>query len=246
MKTPAILATAAISILSISSLASCSNIITIKSKADDVTRTINVSGQFNAIETNDITDVKYTEGPLSITLSAPEEIIGKIEVKLVDGTLVVDMEDGSHKLNGNYHAELTVSAPGVTYFRTNGTGDFDLANINGKEIVFESNGTGDFEAHSLNCTTFKLNTRGTGDAVIKYVQADDMDVYTSGTGDIEITEIKVNNLVASSSGTGDIDFSRGYAAKAKLTNSSTGDINMHNVQIGSAQQSNTGTGDINL
>lgn len=229
-----------------SSLTSCGNIITIQSKADDVKRTINVSGQFNAIETNDITDVKYTDGPLSITLSAPEEIIGLIDVKLVNGTLVVDMEDDSHKLNGNYHAELTVSAPGVTNFRTNGTGDFDLSNINGKEIVFESNGTGDFEAHSLNCTTFKLNTRGTGDAVIKYIQAEDMEVFTSGTGDIEITEIKVNNLVASASGTGDIDFSRGSAVKAMLTNSSTGDINMRNVEIGSVQQSNSGVGDINL
>jgi hypothetical protein len=246
MKTSAILASAAISILALSSMSSCGKIITVKSKADDVKRTINVKGQFSAIRTNDITDVKYTDGPLSITLSAPDEIIDLIHVTVQDGTLVVDMDESDRRFNGNFHSELTVSAPGVTSFCTNGTGDFDLDNINGNVIIFESNGTGDFEAHSLNCTTFKLSTNGTGDAVIKHVQAEDMDLYSAGTGDIEITEIKVNKLVASTYGTGDIDFNRGSAQTAKLTNCSTGDINMRNVKIGSVEQYNSGAGDINL
>lgn len=242
MKKSVILTAVALSAIALSS---CGKIITIKSKKDNVVHKLNITGTFDAIETNGITDVKYIDGPLSVVLSAPEEIIDDISVELKDGRLVVGMKRELH-LNGRYNILLTVSAPGVSKFYSYGTGDFEIDNLKGKDIVIETCGTGDFDAVSVECSVFTLKSTGTGDAGIKTLSADFADLGTSGTGGFEIGAIKAGKLKVTTSGTGDVEIKSGWAGKAELCNSSTGDIDLRGVSLESVDRDDNGIGDIKL
>lgn len=244
MKASAILAASA-AIIASAALNSCGKIITVKSKDENVERKLVVSGNFSAIESNDITDVTYTDGPLAITLSAPEELIDKIDVKVKNGVLTIDMRD-SEKVKGNYHTHLSVSAPGVTRFYSNGIGDFDILKVSGDDILFESNGIGDFEANSLECSSLTVTSNGIGDAEIKSITAAKVNLSSYGTGDIKIDRIKTGTMTVMTCGTGDIRITAGNVENAELTNSSTGDIDLIDVTVGKVNQSNSGTGDINI
>ena len=227
------------------SLSSCGKIITIKSDKDNIEHKLDVRGSFDAIESKGVTDVKYVDGPLSVVLSAPEEIIDEISVEVKDGSLVVGMKHEG-PLNGRFHSCLTVSAPGVTKFYSYGTGDFEMANLTGKDIVFETYGTGDFEAVSVKCADFKLISAGTGDADIRTLSADFADMSTSGTGDFEIGTIQAGRLKITAGGTGDVEIKSGRVNQADLFNSSTGDIDLRGVSIGNVNRNKNGVGDIEL
>lgn len=224
---------------------SCGKIITIKTNKDNIERKLDIKANFSAIETNDFTDVKYTVGPLGVSLSAPAEIIDYISVEVKGDRLVVDMKNRVN-LKGRYYSLLTVSAPAVSRFYSNGTGDFDISDLSVSDIVFESNGTGDFDVASVNCTNFTLTSNGTGDASVKSLTADYVDMRTSGTGDIEIGTLQAVKIKAVTNGTGDIEIYQGQADHADLLDSSTGDIVMRGVKLGSVTKENSGTGDIEL
>lgn len=244
MKTSAILVASA-TLMALPTFCSCGKIITVRSKSDNVERKIDVSGQFTAIESNDRTDVSYVDGPIGITLSAPEELIDRVDVKVKNGVLVISNKT-HYTVNGNYNTHLTVSAPGVKRFYSNGTGDFDIQKVSGGDIIFETKGTGDFKAKELDCSSLTVTGNGTGDVEIESVSAAEVRLSLYGTGDIEIDRIKAGKLAAKTNGTGDIQIGDGNVDYAELTNFSTGDINMAHVTVGNVKQSNVGTGDINI
>lgn len=215
------------------STATCSCIrISKKDYGPETTKTITVSENFTGIESYAMTDVEFTQGPLSITLTAPEKIIDKIEVKVEDGILKVGYKEPSEIININdlNPSKLVVSAPSVGSFISTGTGDFTIKGIDVKEIFISSTGTGDIDLKTARCTKITASSYGTGDIDINYLSCLIADFNTSGTGDIGVKRISADKVSGQTSGTGDITIS-GECKETSFNASGTGDINHKGLEI---------------
>lgn len=216
------------------SMAGCIRVGESKSKdyGEKVSKTINVTEDFNSIESTGLTDIEFAQGPLSLTLEAPEKLIDKIDIEVKGGVLKVGERKGFevHNLSNFQNVKLIVSAPSVGTFITSGTGDIDLKRLNVKEISIVSNGTGDVELQTARCTKFSAMSHGTGDIEIKHLSCVVAECSTSGTGDITFERLVADRLSGTTSGVGDITVS-GECKEANLTSSGTGDINRRGLEI---------------
>lgn len=194
-----------------------------------VSKTITLNGDFEKIESLGITDIEFTQGPLSVTLTAPEKKIGEIKITVENGVLKVDNTQKSG-INGMYKSLLTISAPSVSSFSTTGTGDIMINGLDEKEIFLSTTGTGDIELKTGKCTKFDANTSGTGDIEVSYLTCVIAECNSSGTGDITLKRLVADKVSGSTSGTGDITLS-GECKEANLHHSGMGDINDRGLEI---------------
>ncbi|MDE7179823.1 MAG: DUF2807 domain-containing protein [Muribaculaceae bacterium] len=201
-----------------------------------VTTPVEVTDSFFSIDTYTTTDIEYVNGPVSVTLTAPEKIIGKIEVKVENGTLKVGIPDKEDNRNlGMIKSTLVVSAPGVNKFISTGTGDIDIKGAESKEIVLNTTGTGDIDVSRANCVKFTANTSGTGDIEAEYVNCTIAELNTSGTGDIEIKRISAEKISGMSSGTGDIEV-KGECDQVNISKSGIGSVNTRGLEIRTTEE----------
>lgn len=239
----------AVVIISAATLTSCiPGVVKVTSNKNNIDRKINIDTPFTAILSEGETDVIYKDGPLSISLNAPENKIDDILVKVSDGTLIVTVKENrkNHNFNGRYHSTLTVSAPGVSDFRSTGTGDFDISDLDVPVATFITEGTGDFEAETVKCDKFILNSRGTGDADFRSVNAEYVTLRSDGTGDLDIKTIVCSEADITSNGTGNVTLNDGNIKSGTLTNNGVGDIEIRNVKFGNVSVLKYGTGDISI
>lgn len=216
-------------LLAVATLATGCVRITKKDLGESVTRQLTVDAEFTEIETVSSTDVEYRQGPLGITLTAPEKRIDKIEVKVKDGVLKVSIP-GPNNEEDSFPSKLVVSAPAVSKFTTTGTGDFKIDNIDTREIWLVTNGTGDINLKSAKCTKINAITTGTGDITAKYLSCLVAEFTTHGTGDIDVSRISADNISAKTTGTGDITLS-GECRNTNFSSEGVGDINHRGLEI---------------
>lgn len=213
--------------LAMMGLLSCGKIVKVYTPADDVTRQINVDGEFNGIVTDGIADVEYTDdnegGAPSITLEASPDLAQTTKIYVKNGKLIVTQSEHSRNFNGGGHATVKVSCPGVKSFKTEGIGDIKIIKLNTSDITLQTDGTGDIDCESLTCNTIKAITDGTGDIEIKNLNCTDAELTTNGVADIEVKNINAENIKAISYGTGDITLAGRYNSLTSTSNG-TGDI----------------------
>ncbi|MBD5347815.1 MAG: hypothetical protein HDR84_01015 [Bacteroides sp.] len=200
---------------------------------DPVTRVVNVTDTFNAIETFATTDVTYTQGPLKVTLTAPEKKISDIIVKVENGTLKVGLKDengNGNFINGYMYSKLTVSAPNVQTFTSTGTGDIEIKGLNTKDITLQTYGTGDINLTTGKCTKLVATSTGTGDIDIEYLSCVIGDFNTNGTGDVKVKRLVADKISGVTTGTGDIIVS-GECKEANLSSTGVGDVKDKGLEI---------------
>ena len=265
----------AILILSIAILMEGCTFALASSKADKITpsrnyisKAFDING-FTAIRSNSIIDVEYTQstGYSKIEVTAPENLMQYVSISKSGSTLNIDCEKFStNNFSGNFHITAKVTAPAVTGFTLNGTGDIKFMNaLNTKnDITITSNGTGDVEGPTVICSRLSASSNGTGDIDISSVEskyahlslvgtgdidiislrASDAKIRLLGTGDIELKTLSTTSLDASLSGTGDIDINGGTAVNASLNLTGTGDINAKKLKVENATVNNLSVGDV--
>ncbi len=225
---------------------------------------------FSSIVSNSIIDVEFTQstGYVKVEVSAPENLMQFVKVSLgKGGVLTFDCERFSTKnFSGKFKITAKVTAPSVTMFSTNGTGDIKMLNALNlkKDIKLVTNGTGDISGPTIICNKLEGSSNGTGDIGFTSVTCQSMviiscgtgdinfnTVLTSaavfgiqGTGDIDIKSFSGTSLSAELSGTGDIDIKGGSSASAKFVLTGTGDISAKNLKVGDLSVVNHSTGDI--
>ena len=217
-----------ISILFLSVLSSCG--VKIYTKKDNVSRRLEVKGNFTAIETRGMTDVIYQPGSPSIVLKAPKDFLSNINVYIENGTLII--ENRENKNLSYVGSSITVTWDSVSKFTTLGTGDIDIKNLNTNDLTLYTYGTGDIECKESKCTRLYAETGGTGDIEIKDMNCESAKLITEGTGDIEVVGIKASGLInACTLGTGDIEIIGTCGALSK-DKSGTGSININRLKVG--------------
>lgn len=213
-------------------MTSCGNVIKVHTSEDYVTREIEVTEKFSAIEACNTTDIEYSDGPAKIILSAPDNLINRIEVFVKDGVLfITEPEDTRKVFNGMMRSKLTVSYPGVYNFGTSGTGDINIDTVKADSLYLNTYGTGDIKGQRLSCNILKATSCGTGDIEVKELNCREAFLNTDGTGDIDVYNINANAVTANTGGTGDVTLT-GKCRTFEYSVNGSGDINAKRLKVG--------------
>lgn len=192
-----------------------------------VTKEFNVNGDIRQINSPNICDVEYHQGDKqSVVLKCNKALVDHMEVTLRGGVLTIALKEGYDAKNS--YSVLRVTAPHVSEFVSEGTGDFEIFDITGPSLSIQSYGTGDFDIRTFTGDTFSATTNGTGDIDADKIQADKISLETYGTGDIE-ANIEAGNVRAVTAGTGDIKLSGTYG-DGTFEASGVGDMEIDNLK----------------
>jgi hypothetical protein len=140
-------------------------------------------------------NVHFTQadGPPKMTISGPREAIANIAVK-----------DGHIRWNGgsfssNHDIDVQLTAPKITQFTMESSGDLQIRNFHGDRLVVRNNGSGDVTAEG-SAKTLELTLNGSGDANLGGLTTDAARVVVSGSSDATVTPKTSANLEVTGSG----------------------------------------------
>lgn len=220
---------------------------TITASKNYVTKTVN-TGSFTGVYTISSIDIEYRQGPLKVQLYAPDNLVPYIKVKVSNNALTVYYDyNGSITINGN-NTKLIVSAPNVTSFCTQASGDIDIKTdyvTNGK-VSFTTQGSGDIEALSVKAAEVKLTTQGSGDIELSTIDAPIAELATQGSGDIDVSSIKVFSVSVMSQASGDIEIKTVTGTSALVKTQGSGDVDVAQLSVTGLEAAAKGSGDISL
>lgn len=223
--------------------------VKISNPADNLTTVVKVDAPFHGIETTGTADIEYIPGDaIKIEISAPEEIMPNITVKVEKGVLKIGQKESTftNRNIGKYAISARVTAPGIDCFKTYGTGDMKVEYITGKKLKFYTYGTGNINTENVECDEAYFKTYGTGDINIDKLNITTGELETAGTGDIKIKMINATDLKANTSGTGDIDLMGGHIIEGSFKATGTGDIEAKKVSVDKKHVRGSKTGNVNL
>jgi hypothetical protein len=159
-------------------------------------------------------DITYAPGPVArIDVTGPKAYVDRLRVE--NGRLRLE-DVGQHDkgLNGEsltidkhglrVHSNadrirIVVTAPYVTHFQVDSSGDIEIENYDQTSMDVAVNGSGDVKAAGK---TLNLNlaTAGSGDAELEDLSVQNADVAVSGSGNANLTARNVVKIALSGSG----------------------------------------------
>lgn len=155
----------------------------------------------------------------SACLKADENIIDLIEVKVSNDTLIVGIKNG---------VSFRTSSPLIL-------------NVSNPVLVdIELNGSGKFQVSNLNVDKMSSKLKGSGDIILAG-SVNTLDLYLTGSGDIDAEETIAQNVYANLKGSGDITATA--ISNANVVLSGSGDVKIYG-KTANKQQSLSGSGDI--
>mgnify|MGYP003319157869 CR=1 FL=1 len=189
-------------------------------------RTVKVE-QFSKINLGGTFDVEYemTDGDAYVVVYAPEKALDKLDVRVKNGELSINVDKGLIRVNLNMKVKVKA------YSRT----------LN--EVVLS--GACDFECEKgIDTDTFKAQVNGTGELKVNNLDAEDAKLVIAGAGSIEADDIDVENLEVKISGAGDAEV-EGDARNAKIIVSGVGSADIHKLNVlGNLETKMSGIGSI--
>lgn len=154
-----------------------------------------------------------------VTVRAGEEVIDDVEVRVVDGTLVVDRRDGDDWTIGGDGVDVDVRAPAIGAVAVRGAGDVALEEVDGAVLEVDVDGSGDVSAAGR-VGRLSATVDGSGDVDLADLAARDAAVLVEGSGDVSVRAD--GRLEATVRGSGDVDY-RGAATVEQVVDGS-GDV----------------------
>lgn len=205
------------------------------------------TGSFNSIKTTSSVDVEYRQSPTqSIVISAPDNIIKYIDVKVVGNELKVGFKPSTNlNIICNSKMVVKVNAPNVNKFTTSSSGDIDIKGVltTTGNISFQTGSCGDIEADNVKCATLTATTGSSGDIEAKQLNCTILKATTKSSGDIKISNLKASTVTASTESSGDIKLS-GNCTTANYTTNSSGDISAKSLDAVNVNARTNSSGDI--
>jgi Putative auto-transporter adhesin, head GIN domain len=157
-------------------------------------------GDFHAVEVQGRADVVATVGGAThVELTADDNLLERFRIEVRDGTLVVEMKDGSYSFE--VHPVVTVATPRLDAVRIRGSGDASIEGLEGGAFEAEIQGSGDVRATGR-VERLTATVRGSGDLELGGLEARAADVRISGSGDVEVCA--TGSLDAEIHGSGDV------------------------------------------
>lgn len=163
---------------------------------------------FDRIECSFPCELIYTQGPQSVKLSVPDNVVDKITVEVNDGLLKVYATGNLRKVND---VKLFVSTMSLKAFTANGAVDFETkGDFVAESFKILANGASEIDVERITAGTLTLDVNGAADADISNIDCVKLDVYIKGAGDCELSG-RAKEAFVSVSGAASVDVSDLYA-----------------------------------
>lgn len=163
--------------------------------------------EFSSIESSIVGNINIRQGQTTnVTAEGNEEILDILEVKIENGTLVLDMEERLLKRFNRSANKLTVSitTPNLTYIDSEGVGNIVIeGTFKTPELTINSSGVGNITAENLQAGYIKIDSEGVGNIILGGT-ADNIDIKSEGVGNVEAEKLRAKNAFASSEGVGNV------------------------------------------
>ena len=169
---------------------------------------------FERVETNCSADVSIRVGSAtSLLVSGDDNLLKHLRTEVRDGTLVIEMEQGSY--SPRIALKVAATTPALRALSIRGSSDVEVQDLAGDLFSVEISGSGD--AHgSGSVGRLEAGVAGSGDVNFASVEAREASVQISGSGDVEVSA--TDSLSASIAGSGDVR----YKGEPKVTKSIAG------------------------
>lgn len=168
-----------------------------------VTRTYELD-VFDRIECSFPCEIIYTQGPQSVKLSVPDNIVNKIAVEVEDGLLKVYATSNLRRVND---VKLFVSAMSLKAFTANGAVDFETkGEFVAENFKIVANGASEIDIERITAGTLTIDVNGAADADINNIDCVKLDVYIKGAGECDLSG-RAKEAFVSVSGAANVDVS---------------------------------------
>lgn len=141
-------------------------------------------------------DVQYTQAPGApkLTVSGPERLVSEVEV---EGGRITWRERHHHMHGGDL--TIVMSAPSVTRFELEGSGNIKIAGYKQDKLDVHISGSGDVNVAG-ETGAVDLNISGSGDADLAALKARSADVEIDGSGSAKVAPSDAAKIDISGSG----------------------------------------------
>lgn len=165
---------------------------------------------FEKISNDCSLDVYITEGSeLKVVAIGHQNIIDRVRTSVINDEWTVDLQEGSYR---DFKCEIHIEMPNLTLVKVDGSGDFDIKDMNLDNLHLHVDGSGSINMNEgLTIENkFEAEIDGSGDIYVTDLNAKSVDVDIDGSGDITLRgSCDFNKVVVFGSG----DF-RGFALEA--------------------------------
>ena len=159
-------------------------------------------------------DVTYVQGPVAkVEISGPKALVDRLRIEagrisLTDGdgdhhdlnadSLTID-RNGIRVHSNADQTRIVVTAPNVSSFKLDGSGDLEIRDYNQAVMTLALNGSGDIEVVGKT-KTLALALAGSGNAELDELATLNADVSVAGSGNTDLSASKVVKIAISGSG----------------------------------------------
>jgi len=159
-------------------------------------------------------DVTYVQGPIAkVEVSGPKAYVDRL--RLENGRLSMDDQvRNDHNLHGDSltidshgirvqsnadRMKIVITAPSVSHFQVDGSGDLDIQNYDQPTLLLAINGSGSVNAAG-ETKVLTLTASGSGDAELDDLKTLNADVSIAGSGNVDLDASKVVKIAIAGSG----------------------------------------------
>lgn len=179
----------------------------------EITRTLNWDGE-DALTVAFSGNVRYVQGDKAeVTVTGPEFVVDRVRIEggridLTDGDEDVYISWRGGRIRGwdaLDRLQVTVTAPAVTRFSLEGSGDLDIRGYDQQRMVLDLSGSGEITAQGRT-DAVELDINGSGDVDLDRLDTRDANVSISGSGDATVAP--TGRAAIDISGSGDVTLTR--------------------------------------
>lgn len=190
-----------------------------------LSRKVLTTPKFDGVASSPAINVVYTPSAAATkaVLEAPENLMGFIDVKVVDGVLKAEATGSFSKFDG---VTLTVSGRGVTRFKACGPSSVSVsaALVTSGDVEVETKDTGQFKAITIGCRDLSVEAETASGVSIAGVSAGLVTIECEDSSTVAVENVSSSRAVSvdcSTASTVTLTEVTGRELRAKAVNAST-------------------------
>lgn len=164
-------------------------------------------------------------GAETVTATGPQDVLDRLEIKVVDGELRIGREKhwswGWSRDHGD--TVVTVTLPRLRGAAVAGSGDMKVDNVQAPSFEGSVAGSGNLSIGTLMADAASLNIAGSGDTIVGGA-AKSIDVSIAGSGNLDARGLKSERAKISIAGSGDVRAAVSGEADVSIVGSGDVDI----------------------
>jgi hypothetical protein len=179
--------------------------------------------------------------PQSIEIDASDSVRSQVTTELRDGLVRIGF-DGKWPRNARAKARVTI--PRLEMLHIKGSGNADIAGLDGGSFAITVDGSGNVEA-SGTVERAEIAVRGSGDVDLSSLKTPNPSVRIEGSGNVELGDVTGGAARVEIRGSGNVTLS-GHADRLDATIAGSGDLDASELEVQDAHVDVRGDGDAEL